>query len=66
MSKMLYYTYLAISTLALVSTVLCALWWRYESTTKTNLYTPIEPVLCTLVSFTIMIYFLNKLHLFLD
>ena len=66
MSKILYYTYLTISALALISTVVCALWWRNESITKTNLYTPIEPVLCTLLSFAIMVYFLNKLHLFID
>jgi O-antigen/teichoic acid export membrane protein len=66
MSKMLYYTYLTISALGLVSTVVCALWWRHESIYSKNSYTPIEPVLFTLLSFAIMVYFLNKLHLFLD
>lgn len=66
MSKFLYYIYLSISVISLISTVLCALWWRHEAIDKHNLYTPIEPVLCTLLSFVVMIYFLNKLHLFID
>jgi hypothetical protein len=66
MSKILYYIYIAISVLALISTVLCALWWRRESISLYNLYTPVEPILCTLVSFAVMSYYLNKLHLFLD
>lgn len=66
MSKFLYYVYIAISVLSLISTVICALWWRNEAVDKTNMLTPIEPVLCTLLSFLIMIYFLNKLHLFID
>lgn len=66
MSKLLYYTYLTIVVISLISTVLCALWWRQEATSIYNMYTPIEPVLCTLLSFFIMSFYLNKLHLFID
>lgn len=66
MSKLLYYIYLTISALALVSTVLCALWWRHEAISKFNTYTPVEPILFTLISFGIMSFYLNKLHLFID
>jgi hypothetical protein len=66
MSKLLYYIYISIAVVSLISTVFCALWWRHEAISVYNKYTPIEPILCTLVSFAIMSYYLNKLHLFLD
>ena len=66
MSKLLYYTYLTIVVASLISTVLCALWWRQEAISLYNIYTPVEPILCTLVSFAIMSFYLNKLHLFVD
>lgn len=66
MSKILYYIYISIIIASLISTALSALWWRQESISLYNIYTPIEPILCTLVSFAIMSYYLNKLHLFVD
>jgi hypothetical protein len=66
MSKMLYYTYILIAIVSLLSTVLCAIWWRNESIYNSDSYTPIEPVLFTLISFAVMIYFINKLFLFID
>jgi hypothetical protein len=66
MSKTLYYTYLIISILSLVSTIINAIWWEHESFRNSNRYTPVEPVLFTLISFVIMVYFINKLFLFID
>ena len=66
MSKKLYYTYLIISILSLVSTIINAIWWKHESFCHSNRYTPVEPVLFTLISFVIMVYFINKLFLFID
>jgi hypothetical protein len=66
MSKFLYYIYLSIAIIGLISTVLSALWWRSEIVDKTNVLTPVEPIFFTLLSFVVMIYCLNKIHLFFD
>lgn len=66
MSKFLYYIYLTLASISLISTVICSLWWRKEIVDKTNMLTPVEPIIFTLLSFIVMIYCLNKIHLFFD